>query len=366
MKSTTIKTLILAALLALPAGEILAQSHTAKVYKDTNGDREVVASGGTLKVLSGGSLVLDTGSTLTTPAGSVNTSDVLISGAAGLVFSGTTGQNYIKFTDNLADALSFQEGSNKYMTFTSTDSGELIAFKKNLVLTDGKTIVNSANTTGTSLWGASDKGAFFGATPVVVPTSTTDLRTALINLGLYTTGGASPLNLNGGAASVGALTTTGVITVDSVALNNKALTLPGRATISICGDLTTINNNTVYYGPSAVLDTLDGQHCDTTAAGNTTEATADEPGFVAQAFQVLSMDCRSIAPGATVSFTLRSAAAATTPSVTCTETTAQTDSNTNAGTTTAIASGATIAIAAASTGDIGSTKGFRCNLQVAY
>ena len=47
---------------------------------------------------------------------------------------------------------------------------------------------------------------FFGATAVVKPTSTTDLRTALINLGLYTTGGASPLNLNGGALSTGQIT----------------------------------------------------------------------------------------------------------------------------------------------------------------
>lgn len=45
---------------------------------------------------------------------------------------------------------------------------------------------------------------FFNATPVVQNTSTTDLRTGLINLGFFATGGASPLNLNGGV-----LTTTG-------------------------------------------------------------------------------------------------------------------------------------------------------------
>ncbi len=39
---------------------------------------------------------------------------------------------------------------------------------------------------------------FYGATPIAKPSSTTDLRQALINLGLYTTGGATPLNLNGG------------------------------------------------------------------------------------------------------------------------------------------------------------------------
>jgi hypothetical protein len=49
---------------------------------------------------------------------------------------------------------------------------------------------------------------FFGATAVTKPTSTTDLRTALINLGLYTTGGASPLDLNGGALANGTQTFT--------------------------------------------------------------------------------------------------------------------------------------------------------------
>lgn len=51
---------------------------------------------------------------------------------------------------------------------------------------------------------------FYGGTPVARPTSTTDLRQALIDLGLYTTGGATPLNLNGGTltAAVAAIGTT--------------------------------------------------------------------------------------------------------------------------------------------------------------
>jgi len=44
---------------------------------------------------------------------------------------------------------------------------------------------------------------FLGAPAVVRPTSTTDLRQALIDLGLYTTGGATPLNLNGGTLTAG-------------------------------------------------------------------------------------------------------------------------------------------------------------------
>ncbi|MBF0504853.1 MAG: hypothetical protein HQL14_07100 [Candidatus Omnitrophica bacterium] len=51
---------------------------------------------------------------------------------------------------------------------------------------------------------------FFGATPVAQQGATTDLRQALINLGFYTTGGATPLNLNGGN-----FTTTGTGTFGS-------------------------------------------------------------------------------------------------------------------------------------------------------
>jgi hypothetical protein len=52
---------------------------------------------------------------------------------------------------------------------------------------------------GTKIGGPLDLLGFYDAAPIVRPSSTTDLRQALINLGLYTTGGASPLNLNGGA-----------------------------------------------------------------------------------------------------------------------------------------------------------------------
>lgn len=47
---------------------------------------------------------------------------------------------------------------------------------------------------------------FLGAAAVVRPSSTTDLRQALIDLGLYTAGGATPLDLNGGNLTVNAAT----------------------------------------------------------------------------------------------------------------------------------------------------------------
>lgn len=154
--------------------------------------------------------------------------------------------------------------------------------------------------------------------------------------------------------------------VAATVLSTPAALLPGRATITICGDGTTINNNTVYYGPSMVPVASGERTCDITAAGSTTEATADAPAFDNTAFQVISMDCLTADPGAAgVSFTLRNNAAATTPSVTCSVANTKLGCTANVQTTTAIAAGNPIAIAAASTGNQGTTP-FACQIQVAY
>jgi hypothetical protein len=47
-----------------------------------------------------------------------------------LTFTGATTVNQIRMPDNLADALSIQEGSNKYITFITTNSGERINLLK--------------------------------------------------------------------------------------------------------------------------------------------------------------------------------------------------------------------------------------------
>jgi len=141
----------------------------------------------------------------------------------------------------------------------------------------------------------------------------------------------------------------------------------GRGQIVICGDLTTINNNTVYYGPNTAVTAtaLGGMTCSTANAGNTTEATADAPAFQARAFQVRGMVCRNVDTNAAVSYTLRTAAGATVPSVTCSVADNELDCVADVQTTTTIASGATVAIAAASTADMGAAA-FVCAIDIAY
>lgn len=78
-------------------------------------------------------------------------------------------------------------------------------------LADGANIV-VGSTTGTIIGTATtQKLGFFNAAPVVQPANTSDIRTSLIDLGLLASGGANPLNLNGGAftGASAALTSSG-------------------------------------------------------------------------------------------------------------------------------------------------------------
>src|SRR5262249_9458188 len=74
---------------------------------------------------------------------------------------------------------------------------------------------------------ANQKLAFYGATAIVQPSGTTDLRQALINLGLYASGGATPLNLNGGALSAGSAT---IADAGNIAVGTGTGTQIGTAT----------------------------------------------------------------------------------------------------------------------------------------
>lgn len=140
----------------------------------------------------------------------------------------------------------------------------------------------------------------------------------------------------------------------------------GIGSFAICGEATTINNNTVYYGADNTLS-ADGLTCDINATGNTTEATADAPVYTNQAVDVLGMTCRNEADAnADISFTLRTAEGATTPSVTCTIADGERDCVADIQTTTKIAAGATVAIAAASSGDIADANGFVCDVGVTH
>lgn len=180
--------------------------------------------------------------------------------------------------------------------------------------------------------------------------------------------GPATLNFNVPSSGTLALASGSVFTVDGTTLTHSPLLAQGRAQFQVCGDVVTVNNNTVYYGPdrTVVSSATVGQvKCDTTAAGSTTESTADSPAFTAKAFYVLGMSCYHPDAGSNLTFTARSAEAGLTPALVVSTTDNDTQGMTSAPSTTAVASGATFAVAVASTADVG-TVPFICNVDVAY
>lgn len=161
----------------------------------------------------------------------------------------------------------------------------------------------------------------------------------------------------------------GSLKLGGTALATEPLANPGRGSFAICGEATTVNNNTVYYGPDITFSSAGngGLTCNVDATGNTTEATADAPVYTSQAVHVVGMTCRNEGDAnASISYTLRTAAGATVPSVTCTIADNARDCVADIQTTTAIAAGATVAVAASSTSNVGDNNGFVCDVAVAF
>ncbi|KKL99729.1 hypothetical protein LCGC14_1811540, partial [marine sediment metagenome] len=63
-----------------------------------------------------------------------------------ITFTGATGENKIEIPDALADALSFKESGNAYLTFDSRDGVENVLFSKNVRILSGGYIGTPSNT----------------------------------------------------------------------------------------------------------------------------------------------------------------------------------------------------------------------------
>lgn len=164
------------------------------------------------------------------------------------------------------------------------------------------------------------------------------------------------------------------IIIDSTTVAENLLKYAGRGTFTVCGDIATVNNNTVYYGPSqAVVDsaTAGMVTCNTDASGNTTEATASEPAIAGRAIVPLGMVCYSTDMGATgspLTYTLRAAdaaydAGAITTSIADNVLSGASPVNTIG--TTEIAANAAVAVALSSGADVGAGA-FICQVSYAF
>lgn len=96
-------------------------------------------------------------------------------------------------------------GDLNRLSFTSGNTSSIQVSNANLNLSDGVN-VDLGTTTGSKIGTATtQKIGFFNATPVVQPSATTDLGTALANLGLRAAGTGYSLSLSGSFASTGSV-----------------------------------------------------------------------------------------------------------------------------------------------------------------
>jgi len=134
-------------------------------------------------------------------------------------------------------------------------------------------------------------------------------------------------------------------------------------------------NGTIYYGPATAVFggdgstsyAIDSAACD--ALTNATEGTADAPIMTNVAFKITGLYCvqnGTLGAGETVTFTVRSAEADTTPVISCSIAAGETDCRSLTGSTTDIAAGATIAIKAVQTSDNGDGDDHWCKVYFAY
>ena len=144
------------------------------------------------------------------------------------------------------------------LTVSGTAAITTITTTNGITLQDADiTLLTSAGTRiGTA---TNQKLAFYGSTPIAQPTNGTDLRTAIINLGLLATGGATPLNLNGGtltsaslSVTTGANVTTPLATIDRTS---------GTDYPSAYDPLVVLSNNGSATGGSLIKFIAQGVHC---------------------------------------------------------------------------------------------------------
>jgi len=140
-----------------------------------------------------------------------------------LGFLGATAVTRQANTTDLKDLLvTFGFVANGGATPLNLDSGALTAgaVSAGAVTFTADNTVNAAvdfalaTTTGTKFGTVStQKIAFLGATPAVRQATTADIKDTLATFGLIANGGASPLNLDGGALAAGTAAFTGDITI---------------------------------------------------------------------------------------------------------------------------------------------------------
>ena len=140
---------------------------------------------------------------------------------------------------------SMTPNTGKFTTLEVTTAGT------SLILDEGVN-ASTGTTTGTKIGTATtQKLGFFNATPIVQPATTTDIKVALVNLGLLASG-TSPLNLGTGAFTCGTLSATGTANINTSGAAVSSIGTGGTGAVNI-GNAT---GNTAVTGSLTASTTL--------------------------------------------------------------------------------------------------------------
>lgn len=214
-----------------------------------------------------------------------------------LTFTGATGLNIAAMPDNLADALSFAEGSNKYLTFITTDGSEAIALKKNTTLA-GTMAITSASATAFTV------GRLGSTTPALLVDAST--ATSITGFSVKSAAAGNGLALAAiGETNVNVILDakgSGTLSLNTVATGNIVL---GRATTGVSLAVTA---GITSSGPTGA-----GIGYATGAGGTVTQATDRSTGVtLSKLTGAITTDTTSLAAGAEAEFTVTNTTVAAT------------------------------------------------------
>lgn len=161
----------------------------------------------------------------------------------------SSGTNFVRLaivTTDASTVTAIEDARVFAMSFGDASSGTSYIDKAGDTITDGANFA-FGTTTGSQLGTAADqKLGFYGATPVVQAVNTTDLKTVLVDLGFVASGGATPLDLGGGAVTAGAGSFSGDVTIadaSNVVLGTTTGTQIGTASTQRLG----------FYGTTPIV-----------------------------------------------------------------------------------------------------------------
>ena len=150
-------------------------------------------------------------------------------------------------------ALGFGSTTPRPVHATTLDSSGLTS-----ISTGAGAAANIGNATGAI--------GFFGVTAAARPTSTADIKDGLASMGLLTNGGATPLNLDGGALTAGATSAT---SLDST--GNTSLATGAGATAALGNATGTLG----FFGSVGATVVTQGAITNSVTVGGTTGTIAD-------------------------------------------------------------------------------------------